>query len=355
MTAEHHQQEPSHRDSELDVSEAVVARILQPAAMENGAQIAVTHEAPRNAADDVDEILGGLNAEQKRISPKYFYDERGSELFDRICELPEYYPTRTELDVMREHAGDIARLVGPRVRVIELGAGSTLKIRLLLDHLIEPVAYVPVDISADYLLKQAEELAHDYPDLHVHPVCADFTQPFRMPCHDVAPDRNLVFFPGSTIGNFSRRQALELLESMAFVAHHDGVALVGVDLRKDPKLLRAAYNDRAGVTAQFNLNVLARLNRELGADFELEHFKHSAVYDEEKGRVEMRLVSTRPQTVTIAGKELDFARDEYIITEHSHKYSVEEFRDLARRGGFAPVEVWCDERRLFSVHILRVL
>jgi dimethylhistidine N-methyltransferase len=245
--------------------------------------------------------------------------------------------------------------VGPRARVIELGAGSTLKIRLLLDHLIEPVAYVPVDISADYLRKQAEDLARDYPQLHVHPVCADFTQPFKMPCHDVVPDRNFVFFPGSTIGNFSRRQALELLESMAFVANHDGVALIGVDLRKDPNLLRAAYNDRAGVTAQFNLNVLARLNRELGADFELRNFRHSAIYDEDKGRVEMRLVSTRPQKVTIAGTELEFARDEYIITEHSHKYSVEEFRDLARQAGFAPVDVWCDEDQLFSVHFVRVL
>jgi dimethylhistidine N-methyltransferase len=323
--------------------------------MENGARIAVTHDVPRNAADDVEDILDGLTAEQKRIAPKYFYDERGSELFDRICELPEYYPTRTELTVMREHADDIARLVGPRARVIELGAGSTLKIRLLLDHLIEPVAYVPVDISADYLRKQAEDLARDYPDLHVHPVCADFTEPFKMPCHDVEPDRNFVFFPGSTIGNFSRRQALELLESMAFVAHRDGVALIGVDLRKDPKLLRAAYNDRAGVTAQFNLNVLERLNRELGADFELHNFRHSAVYDEDRGRVEMRLVSTRPQTVRIAGTEVDFARDEYIITEHSHKYSVDEFRDLARQAGFAPVEVWCDDDRLFSVHFVRVL
>jgi dimethylhistidine N-methyltransferase len=163
-----------------------------------------------------------------------------------------------------------------------------------------------------------------------------------------------VFFPGSTIGNFSRRQALELLEVMAFEAKHDGTALIGVDLRKDPTRLKAAYNDKAGVTAAFNLNVLARLNRELGADFDLESFVHRAVYDEEKGRIEMRLVSTRPQHVTIEGTELDFAKDEYIITEYSHKYSVDEFRALARAAGFRPVQVWCDKERLFSVHLLTV-
>jgi L-histidine Nalpha-methyltransferase len=318
------------------------------------ARIAVAHGVPHDAADDVEEILDGLTAAQKRISPKYFYDERGSELFDRICSLPEYYPTRTELAVMREHADEIANLVGPHAQVIEFGAGSTLKVRLLLDHLIEPVAYVPVDISADYLVKQAEELARDYPELDVQPVCADFTQPFKLPAHRIPPDRNLVFFPGSTIGNFSPRQALELLEVMAFEARHNGAALIGVDLRKDPVQLNAAYNDRAGITAQFNLNVLARLNRELGADFRLEDFRHRAVYDQEKGRIEMRLVSLRPQRVHVAGTDVEFEKDEYIITEHSYKYSVEEFHALARQAGFRPEQVWCDDQRLFSVHFLTV-
>ncbi len=322
--------------------------------MEHGAQTPLSHGEVHDKAEDVEEILDGLTAAQKRISPKFFYDERGSELFDRICELPEYYPTRTELALMREHMHEVAALVGPHAQVIELGAGSTQKIRLLLDHLIDPLAYVPVDISADYLLKQAEELAADYPDLYVFPVVADFTQPFKVPRDHVNPRRNLVFFPGSTIGNFSRRQALELLEVMAFEAQHDGALLIGVDLRKDPKRLRAAYNDKAGVTAEFNLNVLERLNRELGADFHVEKFCHRAVYDEEKGRIEMRLVSTVPQHVHIAGEELDFAKDEYIITEHSYKYSVEEFHALARQAGFEPKRVWCDEDRLFSVHYLTV-
>lgn len=315
---------------------------------------ALAHSASYDTANDVDDILRGLTARQKRLEPKYFYDERGSELFDRICELPEYYPTRTELAVMREHAGEIADLVGPAASVIELGAGSTLKIRLLLDHLRDPVAYVPVDISGEYLTKQAYELARDYPNLIVRPVAADFTRPFTLPQHPVTPRRNLVFFPGSTIGNFSRRQALKLLQVMAFEARRGGALLIGVDLRKDPERLHAAYNDRAGVTAEFNLNVLARLNRELGADFELDGFEHRAVYDEAQGRIEMRLISTRPQAAHVAGTELHFARDEYIITEYSHKYSIAEFHQLARRAGLEPVITWVDNHILFSVHYLRV-
>ncbi|HET8699825.1 MAG TPA: L-histidine N(alpha)-methyltransferase [Gammaproteobacteria bacterium] len=330
-----------------------LARILQSTSMES-ADVATTHPVPHNAAADLDSILEGLSAEPKRLSPKYFYDERGSELFDRICELPEYYPTRTELALMREHADTIAELVGPRAAVIEFGAGSTAKIRTLLDHLVDPVAYIPVDISADYLAKQAQELSRDYPHLTVRPVVADFTQPFRLPNHRLASNRNLVFFPGSTIGNFSRRQALDLLEVMAFEAKHDGALLIGVDLKKDPETLQAAYNDAAGVTAEFNKNVLVRLNRELGADFSLQNFRHRAVYDDDHGRVEMRLVSLKPQSVHVAGRTLDFAKGEYIVTEHSHKYSVEEFRELARRAGFEPVVTWVDADQLFSVHYLKV-
>ena len=305
-------------------------------------------------AGDIREILQGLTAPQKHLSPKYFYDERGSELFDEICRLPEYYPTRTELAVMREHLPEVAELVGPRAAVIELGAGSNLKVRMLLDHLIDPVAYVPVDISADYLLRQAEDLAADYPRVHVQPVFADFTRPFTLPEHPIEPERNLVFFPGSTIGNVTRAKALELLEVIAAVAKPGGALLVGVDLRKEPAVLNAAYNDSAGVTAAFNMNVLARLNRELGADFDLERFRHRAVYDEDRGRIEMRLISTRPQRVSLAGTELRFDADEYIITEYSHKYSVDEFRALARRAGFTPGETWVDDDELFSVHYLRV-
>ena len=318
----------------------------------HSAALAIANEtAPEMAAAGA-EILAGLEAPQKRISPKYFYDERGSELFDQICELDEYYPTRTELAVMQEHADELAELVGPRAAVIEFGAGSSLKVRLLLDHLHEPAAYVPVDISGDYLLKQAEELAADYPNVHVQPVCADFTRPFELPEHPIMPERNLIFFPGSTIGNFSRARAFELLTVMAAEAKSGGALLIGVDLRKDAAILEPAYNDSLGVTAEFNLNVLARLNRELGADFDLEHFEHRAVYDDTEGRVEMRLVSTQPQTVTLRGTKLHFDRGEYIVTEHSHKYSIQEFQSLAKRAGFVPQRCWTDADSLFSVHYL---
>jgi L-histidine Nalpha-methyltransferase len=314
--------------------------------------LASANETPPLLADDAVEVLAGLTAAQKRISPKYFYDQRGSELFDEICELPEYYPTRTELAIMRRHLPEIAELVGPQAAVIEFGAGSSLKIRQLLDHLIQPAAYVPVDISGDYLADQADALAADYPRLQIQPVLADFTRPFDLPRHPVEPRRNLVFFPGSTIGNFSRTQARELLEVMRVEASEDGCALIGVDLKKDPGILHAAYNDSRGVTAKFNLNVLRRLNRELGADFDLGAFRHDAVWDEDEGRIEMRLISEREQQVTIAGTVIGFRAHEFIITEHSHKYGLEEFRRLAAQAGFDGPHAWVDEQQLFSVHYL---
>jgi dimethylhistidine N-methyltransferase len=315
-------------------------------------EVATANDAAPGVPEDRADILAGLLAEQKRIAPKYFYDERGSELFDEICALPEYYPTRTELRIMDAHAADIATLVGPQASVIEFGAGSNLKVRQLLDALEEPAAYVPVEISADYLAKQAEDLARDYPDVHIQPVFADFTQPFELPRHPVEPRRNLVFFPGSTIGNFSRDEAVDLMRVMRAEAKPDGALLIGVDLKKDPDIIRAAYNDSRGVTAEFNLNVLRRLNRELGAGFDLSKFRHEAVYDKAAGRIEMRLVSMENQVVPIAGQAVPFERGEYIITEHSHKYSLDEFRALARTAGFVPCTSWTDERRLFSVHFL---
>jgi L-histidine Nalpha-methyltransferase len=302
---------------------------------------------------DAAEVVAGLRRPQKALASKYFYDERGSELFDRICALPEYYPTRTELRLLGRHLDEVARLVGPRASVIELGAGSNAKIRLLLDRLLEPIAYVPVDISSDYLLRQARELAKDYPHVRIRPVCADFTRPFGLPEHPVTPDRNLVFFPGSTIGNFTRPQALQLLQVMAVQAKPGGGALIGVDLRKDIAILERAYNDAAGVTAEFNLNLLARLNRELGANFDLATFRHEAIYDVAESRIEMRLTSLRPQTVRIAGAEIRFDENEHIVTEYSHKYSVEDFQALATRAGFEPLRVWLDPDGLFSVHFLR--
>ncbi len=314
--------------------------------------LAVANESPPDLAGDAAEVLAGLTATHKCLSPKYFYDERGSQLFDEICELPEYYPTRCELAIMRRELPAIATLIGPQAAVIEFGAGSSLKIRLLLDHLLEPSAYVPVDISGDYLADQAAALAADYPHLQIQPVLADFTKPFDLPRHAITPLRNLVFFPGSTIGNFSRSQAGELLKVMRLEAGDTGAALIGVDLRKDPAILRAAYNDSRGVTAQFNLNVLRRLNRELGADFDLDAFTHEAVYDEAEGRIEMRLISQRAQTVRVAGTAIPFRRDEHIVTEHSHKYSLDEFRGLAARSGFDTSGVWLDDQQRFSVHYL---
>jgi L-histidine N-alpha-methyltransferase len=316
------------------------------------AELATANETAPELSDDHVEILRGLKAPQKTLSPKYFYDQRGSELFDEICRQPEYYPTRTELELMDRHLDEIAELVGPGAAVIEFGAGSNLKVRKLLDHLIEPTAYVPVEISADYLLEQAEDLARDYPHVHVQPVFADFTQPFELPRHPVEPRRNLIFFPGSTIGNFTRAEAKELLDVMRIEAKPGGALLIGVDLRKDAPTLRAAYNDEAGVTAEFNLNVLRRLNTELDADFDLDAFEHQAVYDDAEGRVEMRLVSRKAQVVTIAGEPIRFARGEYIITEYSHKYSLEEFTALARGAGLVPVQAWVDDDARFSLHYL---
>lgn len=316
--------------------------------------LTIANESAPELAEDRAVVLRGLTAPQKRISPKYFYDERGSELFDRICELPEYYLTRTELDLFDEHIDEVAALVGPQAAVIEFGAGSSLKIRKLLDRLEAPAAYVPVDISADYLIRQVEDLSHDYPDIHVQPVCADFTRPFELPSHPVEPARNLVFFPGSTIGNFTRADALELLKVMRLEARPGGALLIGVDLRKDRHTVEAAYNDSQGVTAEFNLNVLRRLNRELDADFDLQRFRHQAVYDEREGRIEMRLVSLAEQQVVVGGEKLSFGEGEFILTEYSHKYAVEEFKEMAVSAGFTPCRCWTDADRLFSLHFLTV-
>ena len=320
--------------------------------MRRALDIATGNAAEPGLAEDRDEILRGLTAPQKRLSPKYFYDKRGSEIFDRICMLAEYYPTRTEMRLMEDHLGEVAALVGERAVVIELGAGSNSKVRLLLDHLHEPLAYVPVDISAQFLLEQVESLRADYPGIKMQPVFGDFTRPFTLPARPKGSGRNLVFFPGSTIGNFTRRAALDLLEVMAEKAKPGGALLIGVDLQKDPAILRAAYNDAEGVTAEFNLNLLTRLNRELDAEFDLDRFAHEAVYDERERRIEMRLVSTARQRVRVGGVPVDFATGEYIITEYSHKYAPAEFHALAARAGFVPRRTWIDDEALFSLHYM---
>lgn len=303
--------------------------------------------APR--AGDLAEVLAGLGAKQKTLSPKFFYDERGSTLFDEITRLPEYYLTGTELAIMRRHVGEIAGLVGPQASLIEFGSGSSTKTRILLEHLDRLAAYVPVDISREHLLAAAAGVAADFPHIEVLPVAADFTRPFELPTPRVMPLRNIVYFPGSTIGNFTPAAALELLRVMHHEAAEDGALLIGVDLKKDKAILERAYNDSEGVTAAFNLNLLERLNREFGGNFALDGFEHCAVYNEELGRIEMHLVSLREQAVSIGGEVFHFAEGETIRTEYSHKYTLEEFGAMARHAGFEITEAWTDERNLFSV------
>ncbi len=301
------------------------------------------------------EVLAGLRSRPKRLSPKFFYDKWGSELFDRICELDEYYPTRTETRILEENAGEIASLCGKDCDLIEYGSGSSRKIRILLDTLAGEVNYVAIDISREHLLASATELAEDYPNLEVIAVCADYTQPFPLPRAELRrTGKRVVFFPGSTIGNFDPGQAVEFLSTTAAQLGPGGSLLIGVDLKKDEKILHAAYNDSEGVTAAFNLNLLRRINRELEAGFDLSAFYHCAFYNRDAGRIEMHLVSRREQTVPVDGETIAFSIGESIHTENSYKFSVEEFQGLAASCGFEPIRVWTDPERLFSLHYLTV-
>jgi dimethylhistidine N-methyltransferase len=303
----------------------------------------------------LNDVLNGLVLPRKNIPSLYFYDQRGSELFDAITELPEYYPTRTEIGILKRHGEEMAAALGPGVRLIEFGSGSALKTELLLARLQEPAAYVPVEISREHLLAAAARIAADFPRLEVLPVTADFTEPFELPepaRREVR--RNVAFFPGSTIGNFPRDMAADLLSATRREVGPGGAMLIGVDLVKDPAVLERAYNDAAGVTAEFNLNLLVRLNRELGADFEVDAFRHQAVWDEAGNRIEMRLISTRAQRVHILDRTFDFAAGEILVTEYSHKYTLEAFRALAEDNGFVVAKVWTDPDRLFSVQLLEV-
>jgi dimethylhistidine N-methyltransferase len=287
------------------------------------------------------DVLSGLSAPQKWLAPKYFYDERGSQLFEAITELKEYYPTRCELAILREHRADIARVFGPKTALIEFGTGSTRKARILLDAATTVEAYVPVDISAEMLRQEARQLQHDWPRLRVLPVAADFTQPFRLPSAIVGLAR-AGFFPGSTIGNFEPQDAAGFLRHAGRMLGARATLVVGVDLVKDANILNAAYDDAAGVTAQFNLNLLTRINRELSADFDVDAFSHRAFYNSERRRIEMHLVSGRRQKVNIAGHVIEFAANETIHTENSYKYTIESFGLLARSAGWAPVDSWTD-------------
>lgn len=312
-------------------------------------------EQKYSARAELDEILEGMSRPQKALSPKFFYDERGSKLFDAICELPEYYPTRTELSIMRTHIDEIGALVGPQASLIEFGSGSSLKTRMLLENLDRLAAYVPVDISREHLMSAAESLAADYSDIEVWPVVADFMQPFELPNPSVMPLRNIVYFPGSTIGNFSPEEAHSLLRVMHEEAGEDGALLIGVDLQKDISIIERAYNDSAGVTAEFNLNILTRINREFGANFNVGLFRHHAIYNEKHGRIEMYLISECEQIVRIGGRSFYFENGESVLTEHSHKYTLEQFSSMANCAGFVVDTVWTDPEELFSVqYCLRV-
>lgn len=297
------------------------------------------------------EVLDGLASQPKSIAPKYFYDLRGSQLFDAICQLPEYYPTRTEQQILREHATDIAACIGQGCLFIELGSGSSQKVRLLLDAL-RPCAYMPLDISRDHLLQSAQGVAEDYPWLAVHAACSDFSLGLDIPY--CPPGANKVaFFPGSSLGNSEPLEALALLRRIGKMVGSGGGLLIGVDLKKDSRILNSAYNDAQGITAQFNLNLLVRINRELGANFSLQKFQHYAFYNETAGRVEMHLVSTQHQNVNVDGYRFYFKCGETLHTENSYKYYCHDFQVLANKAGFEAVSVWTDPAQLFSVHYMR--
>lgn len=303
-------------------------------------------------ADFFAEVMDGLHARPKAIPPKFFYDERGSILFEQITELPEYYPTRTEQGILQTHAEEIAQIVGRNCLLVEPGSGNCEKVRLLLDAL-QPQTYVPMDISRDHLRKAAMSLSADYPWLDVHAACIDFTQPLDLSFCPPQSQR-VAFFPGSSIGNFEPTEAVTFMAQVAAGVGAGGGMLIGVDLKKDKTVLDAAYNDAAGVTAQFNLNLLERINHELDANFKLEQFEHHAFYNERAGRIEMHLISQTPQLVRIDRKNIAFAEGESIHTENSYKYTIEEFQRLAVQAGFIPVYVWTDPDTLFSVHYFEV-
>jgi dimethylhistidine N-methyltransferase len=320
--------------------------------MINGARFAFYDLAPGEESFR-DAVLNGLGRAHKAIPCKFFYDARGSALFERICRLPEYYPTRTETAILEEYTADIAAQMGPHCRLIEFGSGASHKVRILLQALDRPAAYVPVDISREHLRDAAISLVEDFPSVPVIAVCADYTRPFSLPPLTGASGKRVGFFPGSTIGNFEPDAAVGFLANYARVLGTGGEMLIGVDLKKDPEILDAAYNDRAGVTARFNLNLLERINRELDGDLDIDRFEHVAFYNEAEGRVEIYIRSLADQEARIAGNRIRFGEGELIHTEYSYKYAVPEFRALAAEAGFRPVDTWTDPAELFSVHYFR--
>ncbi len=303
----------------------------------------------------LEESIAGLKASPRHLPCKYFYDAKGARLFEQICELPEYYPTRTEIGILKRFLPDMCRLIGPRARIVEYGSGEGLKIRLLLDALQTPAAYTAIDISREQLQLAASQLSGDYPGVDIQPVCADYSSELNLPQPHQGFERTVVFFPGSTIGNFAPEEAVAMMRRFATLARQGqqpGGLLIGVDLKKSRQRIEAAYNDGLGLTAKFNLNLLRRLNREVGANFQLDHWQHRAFWNERRGAIEMHLVSQREQVVRINGDTFAFTAGDSVHTENSFKYTQEEFIALAAQAGFRSVEVWTDDESLFSVHYL---
>jgi len=295
------------------------------------------------------DVVAGLSDSPRSLPCKYFYDERGSQLFDEICELDEYYLTRSELSIMERNASEMAAQIGPGVMLVEYGSGSSIKTRLLLDQLPDPTAYVPVDISREHLQLTADDLAVSYPHIEVLPVCADFTQAFELPEPRHTPSHVAVYFPGSTIGNFEPEAARAILTRIATLCGTGGGLLIGIDLQKDIEVLEAAYNDADGVTSEFNLNLLTRINRELDGNIDVAQFEHDAEYNQERGRVEIRLVSQSAQVVDIGGESFAFAAGDTILTEYSHKYTIASFARLAAEVGLTLRRSWKDQHDRFAV------
>lgn len=311
-------------------------------------QLKITH----NSNDFASDLMTALRLRPRSISPKYFYDTKGSALFDQICNLPEYYPTRTELSILRRKAHEMAELMGPRAELVEFGAGSLHKVRMLLDAMQAPSRYIPIDISGDHLHASCSLLQDDYPSLDIHPLIADYTSPLILPAPISAKSKRIGFFPGSTIGNFTPREARAFLHMAASVLR-GGALILGVDLIKAPHLLHAAYNDTQGITAQFNLNLLERANRELDAVFDIDKFSHYAFYNAPMQRIEMHLMSRCQQQVHIQNERYEFDEGETLHTENSYKFTLKGIRNMAQLAGFTPGPVWCDKEGLFSLHWLQ--
>jgi dimethylhistidine N-methyltransferase len=314
----------------------------------HAAALAKAHRFDEQTSAFASDVIDGLSQHPKRLSPKYFYDATGSELFEQITLLPEYYPTRTELGILRDRGSEIAAILPKGAALVEFGAGATTKVRL---NECAFGAYVPVDISGDFLKAQADTLRRDFPGLDVYPVTADFTAPFALP-EPVQAIPRVGFFPGSTLGNFEPHEACAFLRSARDILGEGAEMVIGVDLEKDERVLYEAYNDAAGVTARFNLNVLVRINRELGGNFDISAFTHRAIYNRDRHRIEMHLISRKAQTVRMLGRSFSFRAGETIHTESSYKYSLERFTALAQGSGWKPLKSWTDAASMFSVHVL---